>query len=177
MECWLRNNHRVMLLGMILPANLTILGMVAAAGVFSPIAAVRVTGIGLAIAAGCVWTVFLWNIRLPRLAYEDGHLLVYLRNIRPIAVPIQYVECFFLGQTTTLVQDRSGNEIDAQTVVVRLAESATQWERCEVKPSLGSWCDGYITIRGMWCEPLTIQRVNQLNRRLAEIHRQLQSEA
>jgi hypothetical protein len=52
-----------------------------------------------------------------------------------------------------------------------LAESATQWHQMPVRASLGEWCDGYITVRGMWCEPLTIKLVTDLNRRLAQVKR------
>ena len=31
--------------------------------------------------------------------------------------------------------------------------------------------DGYITLRGLWCEPLSHERVNTLNHRLAAAHR------
>ena len=37
----------------------------------------------------------------------------------------------------------------------------------ELHPALGRWCDGYATIRGCWCEPLSADLVRQLNRRLA----------
>ena len=177
MECWLRPNYRVVLLGMVLPTSLLVVGLVVASGTLSTSHSVRIVGWGLAGAACCLLAVLLWNARLPRLAYWDGHLLVYLGATQPIRVPVQYVECFFLGRAPSTLKDRAGGDIESQTVVVRLAQSAGQWDRRDVKTTLGSWCDSYITIRGMWCEPLSIQRVNELNRRLAEVHRQLQSES
>ena len=51
-------------------------------------------------------------------------------------------------------------------------DAAHEWRRSETKPSLGHWCDGYITIRGTWCEPLSIELVNRLNTRLFEVTRQ-----
>jgi len=176
MECWLRANYRVMLLGMVLPAALLVMGGIAAAGALSASMPIRVAGWVQVGVAMLLCAILIWNARLPRLAFQEGHLLVYLRAAEPIRVPVQYVECFFLGQAPSEMKLRSGRNVEVQTVVVRLAESATQWEHCDVKPALGSWCDGYITIHGTWCEPLTIQRVNQLNRRLAEVHRQQKSD-
>jgi len=59
----------------------------------------------------------------------------------------------------------------SKTVVMRLAESAHQWQYVDVNPKLGSWCDGYVTLRGTWCEPLSLEVVIRLNRRLADAHR------
>ena len=58
-----------------------------------------------------------------------------------------------------------------QTVnlVARLSQRHTEWAQQEVKPALGSWCDGYVTIRGAWCEPLNGELIRKLNRRLKEI--------
>jgi hypothetical protein len=53
-----------------------------------------------------------------------------------------------------------------------LAESADQWKQVPVQSSLGQWCDGYIIIRGTWCEPLSGELVNQLNERLVRVQRE-----
>jgi len=58
---------------------------------------------------------------------------------------------------------------ETQTIVIRIADKAVEWRQQDVKRQLGSWCDGYVTIRGTWCEPLNIEVVNRLNRRLAEV--------
>jgi hypothetical protein len=55
-------------------------------------------------------------------------------------------------------------------LAVRLAERATEWSQIDVKPALGKWCGGYITIYGAWCEPLRIELVNRLNAQLAAAH-------
>ena len=110
----------------------------------------------------------LW--RSPRLAYQDEPLLVYLQNLEPIRVPIEIVECFFLGQAPSLVgRDREKSE--NKTVVVRLAEAASQWRHRDVWVRWGHWCDGYITIRGAWCEPISSEVMERLNTRLLEAHR------
>jgi hypothetical protein len=54
---------------------------------------------------------------------------------------------------------------------VRVAEKATDYHHREVKPALARWDEGYVTIHGAWCEPLTLQVVQRLNARLAEAHR------
>lgn len=177
MEFWLRPNYRAVLLAMVLPVCFLVVGFVVVRGAGTTNVFVRTSGAFLAGAGFLVMVTHLWNARLPRLAYQDRHLLVFLRNGLPIRIPIQHVECFFLGRAASTLKDHSGADIEAQTVVVRLAQSASQWEQGDVKPALGSWCDSYITIRGTWCEPLTIQRVNQLNRRLAEVHRDLRIKA
>ena len=60
------------------------------------------------------------------------------------------------------------------TVVIRLAELPQDWADVPgIKPALGKWCGGYITIRGTWPEPLKcFHLVNGLNRRLAEVQSQ-----
>ena len=137
---------------------------------------VRIAGWGLAAVCFAMLLRLGWHSVRPRLGYEKGNLLVYLTPGRPVAVPIEFVECFFLGETAmTLPGERK--ERRTSTLVVRLAESAKDWKHREVKPSLGSWSDAYITIHGTWCEPLSVERVHRLNQRLAEIHRQRRASA
>jgi hypothetical protein len=129
---------------------------------------------------GCLVAVFgflllftAWSSSLqPRLAYGDEQLLVYLRAGKPRSIPIEVVECFFLGQAPSLL-GRASSDVDepTSTVVVRLAESAAAWKQFDVNARLGRWCDGYITIRGTWCEPITVDLLKSLNHRLAVVHR------
>ncbi len=114
---------------------------------------------------------FLYAMWLPRLAYEDDHLLVYLRSTVPERVPIDVVECFFWGQGPSLLQLPHGHETESANIIVRLAERATEWRDREVHPSLGEWRCGYITIRGAWCERITPELVKRLNERLVAAHR------
>lgn len=173
-EVWLRPNRRILAFG-ILILSLSLAGSVGAIVLAS----------NVAIFAGG-WTVaalslllLLYMIRSylrPRLAYDAGHLLVYLGSARPHRVPIEVVECFFLGQGPSLLPapalSSESDSPESSTIVVRLAESAEQWKHVEVTPSLGLWCDGYITIRGTWCEPINADRMKQLNHRLVETHRE-----
>jgi hypothetical protein len=87
-------------------------------------------------------------------------------------VPIDIVEVFFLGQGPSELPKLHGREPETQNVIIRLAESATNWKHRDVKPAIGLWCEGYITIRGSWCEPITPEIMRKLNHRLAEIQRE-----
>jgi len=90
-------------------------------------------------------------------------------------VPIEFVEVFFAGQSETHMPrprtQTTGPAPESRNVVVRLAERAAQFQQHPVKPSLGSWEDGYIVVRGTWSEPINKDLFRRLNRRLIDIHR------
>jgi hypothetical protein len=125
-------------------------------------------------------TLCIYLIFQPRLSYANEHLHVRLRPGASIQVPIDAVECFFLGQGPTLLPrpfgDRDKVE-ETSTIVVRLAESAEPWKHFDVKPALGLWCDGYITIRGTWCEPITNELLKRLNENLIAAHRNVREKS
>ena len=173
-ELWVGPNRRALLLGMVPPVLFALVG-----------ATVILFGRGRDFPAWVEWfagsvmlfamvpaVVLVYYVRKPRLAYEAGELLVFLTAFEPIRVPVDVVECFFLGQGPTEVPALKKASAEAKNLVVRLAERAKEWKRVEVKPILGQWCDGYITIRGAWCEPITQDLVERLNGRLVEAHRQ-----
>jgi hypothetical protein len=176
-EIWLRTNARALRLGMILPGALAALGAALAGGLFGEQAWVRGTGIALA-AIGGILILSLWRATgIPRLAYRDGLLLVHLRSGPPIELPIELVEGFLLGQGPANLPGRRMDRAEARQLVVRVAERASEWANVEVKPALGRWCGGYVTIHGAWCEPLDVALVSRLNRRLAELQRERQAAA
>ena len=113
----------------------------------------------------------------PRIAYEQGSLIVYCELHRATRVPIEIVECFFLGQGPSELPKLAGREPETANVVVRLAESASEWKHREMRPAFGLWCEGYITIRGAWCEPIGRDLMQRLNRRLSEVQRERKGEA
>jgi hypothetical protein len=172
-EIWLRTNTRAIGFGMVLPGALALLGLLLLVGspAHEPVTWVRVFG-GVLLAIGLAGILALaLQLRKPRLAYADEHLLVWLRWGAPIRVPIEVVECFWLGQSPSMLPLERNKKVETSSVVVRIAERATEWHHQEVKDQLGVWCEGYITIRGTWCEPLSVKKVNQLNQRLAEVTR------
>jgi hypothetical protein len=169
-EIWLRPNRRILLVGGVVPLLLLVLGFAVAFKVFvaAPVI-VRVFSGALGAAGAVFLAVLVWYGKQPRLAYDGKHLLVYLRSTSPIAVPIEAVECFLFGSGLRELS-RSGRTVQMSHLAVRLAERATDWADADVKPALGKWCGGYITIYGAWCEPLNIDLVHRLNARLALAH-------
>jgi hypothetical protein len=172
-EVWLETNRRPLRIAMAVASVIVVAGG-ALAWFFSGAGGTSlgfVAGVALAAAGVVCLTALAWAGRIPRLAYDDGWLLVYLRSLRPLRVPIDAVEVFFLGQGPAHPADADAPVPKAANVIVRIAESASDYHARDVRGDLGQWRDGYITIRGMWCEPLSHERVNELNRRLHAAHR------
>jgi hypothetical protein len=123
--------------------------------------------------AGVSIAMLLRQFVRPRIAYEKGEVVFDLRSGPPIRVPVHLVEAFFLGQGPATLPGGIRKEEQTVNLVARLSQRETEWARREVKPALGQWCDGYITVRGTWCEPLTSEVVRRLNRRLTEVRSQI----
>jgi len=178
-EVWLRTNRRALALAMILVGTLlaVILGAIPAGIVLGGIPAgsqAMFAASMFAISAVPAWLLIqlaraMWQ---PRLAYDGGELLVFFEPNTPTRVPIDFVECFFLGQGASELPKLKGREPETQNIIVRLAESAGDWKHRDVRPAIGHWCEGYSTLRGSWCEPITPALMKRLNHRLAEIHRE-----
>lgn len=172
-EVWLRPNRRILVTSALTPLVCLAVCVVIAVG-FIPwldgLPPRLIAGI-LAVLAIVALGIFAWLLGQPRLAYSDGRLLVYLGGPRPIAVPIEIVEAFLLGQGPSWLAGKKHRRTETTTLVIRLADRAVDWSHRSVHPILGSWCDGYITIRGTWCEPLSVELVNRLNQRLHEVTR------
>lgn len=174
-EIWLKTNRRAYGLLAILPA----IGVGICALLCLWLAQSQSTLFWLsAVACAGLIAELAWLARQasrPRLAYCEGTLLVYLRGNQPIRVPIDIVECFFLGQGASLLprplEGKQGEGAETATVIIRLAESAKEWTHRDVQSSLGHWCEGYITIRGTWCEPLHGDLIASLNQKLIAAHR------
>lgn len=172
-ETWILPNRRALALGFLLPA--TLLAAALACFVVGQLQASwlwRSTAIALAI-GGVVMAGILWRLlRQPRVAYQNGDVLVHGGLAEPLRVPVDVVECFFLGQAGGMIPDAHGREAEVRTVIIRLAESATDWHHRDLKATFAHWCEGYITIRGTWCEPITPELMKRLNSRLAALHRE-----
>ncbi len=168
---WLRTNSRPFLLALA-PVGLVALAALSVLTAWpEPSDALRWLGAAMLASSLLLVALLVWQSRQPRLAYHDGHLLVWLRGGAPIRVPIEAVECFWLGQAPTLLPGKKNEHSETSAIVVRIADSAAEWRHQEVSPRLGKWCEGYITIRGTWCEPLSVDLVQSLNERLAAVHK------
>lgn len=170
-EVWLRGNTRAVGFAAAVPLAVLAVGLIMASGLFGrvPSLAVRLPGIALSAASAWLLAVVLWQVWRPRLVYEDGCLLFHVRADRPIRVPIDVVEGFLLGRSPVPMPGKHVSTAESSNLVVRLSERAAEWERVEVKHALASWCGHYVTIRGTWCEPLSVELANRLNARLAEV--------
>ena len=166
-EVWLQPNRR---------ALWTTLLTFAAIGVVALVASASFEGMLLRIVSGIVALLALLlvgastvELRRPRIAYQDGHVLFNLRGSAPAAVPAEVVEAFFLGQGPAHLPTIRTQPPECVNLIARLSEKAPEFAKVEVKPALGAWCEGYVTIRGAWCEPLTNEVIRRLNRRLREL--------
>jgi hypothetical protein len=112
----------------------------------------------------------LWRqLARPRIAYRDGKVLFNLRSDWPIAVPVHIVEAFFIGQGPAHLPSNAQGQEKTLNLVARLSQREKDWAQRDVRPAFGNWSDGYVTIRGTWCEPLTPELVRRLNHRLKDV--------
>lgn len=165
-EAWLQSNRRALGLALVSATLVAVLGgglLVGSEGAMD-IVGWALVGAGLLLIAG-----LLRQLTRPRIAYRDGHVLFNLRAGAPIAVPREVVEAFFLGQGPAYLPRVHGAEAETLNLVARLSQKAPEWMQVAVKPALGYWCEGYVTIRGTWCEPLTGEVIRRLNARLREL--------
>jgi hypothetical protein len=169
-EIWLRPNRRAIWFGCLPPLFLAALGvwMMFRATDHGPSWLRWVGAILAALGIGFI-AMLLRQLRRPRIAYRDGKVLFYLRSGSPIAVPVNVVEAFFLGQGPAIFTSEGRAKHETVNLVARLSQRETEWARRDVKPALGNWCDGYVSVRGTWCEPLDGNVIRQLNRRLKEV--------
>lgn len=173
-QVWLKPNRRILQLVMLYPAALVALGLAlawrAAAGAMGTWAAV--VG-GVAVLLGCgLMALLVLHWRQPRIGFRDGQVLFFLRAGPPVATPMDVVEAFFLGQGPAMLPAARAQKTETVNLIARIAERAEAWQHVGVKPALGHWCDGYVTIRGTWCEPLSEELVRRLNHTLAQAKRE-----
>lgn len=172
-ECWLKSNQHVYAIALLPALGVLAFGLL----LFAVAVGLNISWLlwvgGAIISLGGVCAIWLFFARrIPRLAFENDELLVYLRGLKPLRVPIEHVEVFFHGQGPAMLNSHHDDETVTSNIVVRIADAGKEWHRRSVRTELGSWCDGYIIIRGTWCEPLSMQRLKDLNARLLEVRRQ-----
>jgi len=168
-EIWLRPNRRALWFGAVPPLLIAAIGMWMATSASFANAWIRSVGITLLVLAVLILVAIGRQFLRPRIAYRDGYVLFNLRAGSPITVPIEYVEAFFVGQGPALLPGRTAENEKTYNLVARLAQRQVDWANREVNPALGNWAEGYVTVRGTWCEPLEQELVRKLNRRLKEV--------
>ena len=166
-EVWLQPNRRALWTTLLTFAAIGVVAL-AASWWFEPMV-VRIACGVVALLALLMVGASTVELRRPRIAYRDGQVLFNLRGSEPAAVPAEVVEAFFLGQGPAHLPTIRTEPPECVNLVARLSEKAPEWAKVEVKPALGAWCEGYVTIRGTWCEPLTGEVIRRLNRRLREL--------
>ena len=172
-ETWLQPNRRALWFGCVPPAAAVALGaLLVGGGSGSNSQWMRWVGVAIIVIGLALIAALVAQARRPRIAYQDGRVLFYLRAGQPIAVPAGIVEAFFLGQGPATLPGGLRRQ-ESANLVARISQRATEWARQEVKQSLGNWCEGYVTIRGTWCEPLGTDVVRRLNRRLKEVQSEI----
>lgn len=169
-ETWLHPNRRAILFGCLLPIGIAVLGGLITFWPGVPISPLRtMLGVALLLAAALSLFALLSQLVRPRISYRERKVLFNLRAGNPIAVPVEFVEAFFLGQGPAYLAGDSQGREETVNLVARLSQRQSDWATRDVKQALGEWKDGYITIRGTWCEPLNNEVIRRLNRRLKEV--------
>jgi len=126
--------------------------------------------------AATVMATFLVAASRARLEQVGDVLRVRLALFRTQDVPLDVVECFFLGsqpleQPGTVPDDLPTHRVG--TLVVRLAERAKEWHERPTMSEWGTWKEGAIVCDGRWCEPLSADLVRSLTQRLVDAKRSL----
>jgi hypothetical protein len=168
-ETWLRPNRRAILFGCVPPIAFAVIGAWFAlrSNASANPAGCALTWIAF-LSGVVVASILLVQLRRPRIAFQNGHVLFYLRSGSAISVPVDVVEAFFAGQGPAHLPVVS-KQPQTVNLIARLSRRHPEWAEQQVKPALGKWSDGYVTIRGSWCEPLDSEVIRRLNRRLKEV--------
>lgn len=173
-ETWLQPNRRILALAMLPVGVLGAVGWLLLRSEVVP-GATWIGG-GCVATAGLLLAGLLRQFFQPRIAYRDGRVLFFLRAGGPISVPLPVVEAFFQGESLAHLPGESRHHAKSVNLIARLSQRATEWHQRDVKTALGCWEEGYVTVRGTWCEPITGEVIRRLNRRLGEVRRESPSE-
>jgi hypothetical protein len=170
-EIWLRTNRRALALGLIPPILLAAIGMgLLVSAPSDSVAWTRWIGGFMVLASAGIVVLLIWQMRIPRIAYRDGEVLFAMQSGPPLALPVDLLEAFFIGQQPVELLGQPQGSHAAVNLVGRLSQRAPEWHHREVKAAFGRWADGYVVINGTWCEPITNEVIRRLNHRLREIH-------
>lgn len=178
-EIWLRPNRRPALVLLCASAAIAVACLIATATAVwqsyegEPASNVAALAACVAVVSSAVALGAHSRARRPRIYREESQLLFRIAGGRgPLAVPLDVVEAFFLGQGPAHLPGGLGERLETVNLVARLSQRATEWRQRDTDPRLGAWCGGYITVRGTCCEPLTTDVVHRLNRLLTSAKRE-----
>lgn len=185
-EIWLRGNVRPVLVAV--AASLISSGLIL--GVMltfkAPLWAVVAVSVFL-VAGGLTTLALAFESSRPRLRRRGNVLEVRLAPWHRDEVPLEVMECFFLGSSpvgkhpSTSSCGSASEEHDESTgapprrrgtLAIRLAERATDYSQRAVSLPWGGWARGTIVVDGLWCEPLSPDLIRELTRRLVAAKRE-----
>jgi len=171
-EVWLRANVRpaAVLAAVALVAG-TALAVLAALPSAPPVA--RLCAGVASVAAALPLVALAAAAARPRLVRRGRVLRVRLAPLLAHDVPLDVVECFFLGSQRL---PGGGDRDDLPThrvgtIVMRIAERAAAWQARPTFPAWGTWAEGAVVFDGRWCEPLSADLVRRLTARLVDAQR------
>ena len=138
-ECWLRCNTRIQWLGFAAGILVAVFGV--GVRVFWKEETVGLQILSwLPVSAGLlIAALFGYLLGRPRLGYHSGRLLVYAGYGSPSSVPIEVVECFFLGEQPAKFVGQGRSRASMSTVVVRIAQKAKEWQERDIPSRIGMW--------------------------------------
>ena len=175
---WLRSNLRLAgLLAVI--ASFLFLSSLAICGValwfsggLSGVAFLFSAGLGI---LSCIIGYLAFTAKQGRIFLKDSELIVRIGPSSVERLPLDAVECFFLGSQPL---DHSGDPVASDeaafrvgTLVVRVAERYGHLASGRRGP-WACWEDGYLVVDGRWSEPLVVETLRRINGRLAVAKRQ-----
>jgi hypothetical protein len=171
-EVWLRGNVRPAAL-LVAAAAATGTSLVVLAALPQTAAVGLPLAVGFALLAGPFAAGLGLAAARPRLARHGDVLRVRLAPLAAYDVPLEFVECFFMG-SHVLPDPQGRDDVPTQrvgTLVMRIAERATAWQARQTFAPWGSWADGAVVFDGRWCEPLSGDLARRLSTRLVEAKR------
>jgi hypothetical protein len=177
-DVWLRGNVRPVL-GLAAVAALVGAGLTAAvllAG--APALGKWLVSAYWPVAAGLVAALAAAAMR-PRLVHRIDPRMQSVLEVRLApgfshAVPLDVIECFFMGSQRLEPEDAVADDQPSHrvgTLVMRVAERAADWQARPTFTPWGTWQEGAIVFDGRWCEPLSVELARRLSGKLVDAKR------
>lgn len=170
-EIWLHANRRVYIVPI---AASVLLALACLPGAMRPKPDLS-WWLGFAVASLIALVLWFWSRRAARIAFDGRSLLLFVRRSSPVVVPIELVEAFLIGTGPTFLSGQDDHKTEATTLILRIAERAEELRKVDTDVRLAAWCGHYVTFRGTWTEPLSVDLVNRLNQRLYEVQQSAKS--